>query len=521
MKNTYLFHFTRRPSPLFVTASLMSIGALLPANAQQVKSQPNIIFFMVDDMGWQDTSLPFADSITANNRKYDTPNMERLAAEGMMFTDAYATPISSPSRCSLMTGMNMARHRVTNWTLHRDQMTDGKRDGVTLPDWNYNGIAQSGNVGHTAKAISFVQLLKNAGYHTIHCGKAHWGAIDTPGENPCHFGFDTNITGTAAGGLATYLSERNYGFTKDGKPISPFAIPGLERYWGTGIFATEALTQEAIAALEKAKKYDQPFYLYMSHYAVHVPIDRDMRFYPTYRARGLSEKEAAYASLIAGMDKSLGDLMDWVAQAGLKRETIIIFMSDNGGLASSSYWRDGELYTQNAPLKSGKGSLYEGGIRVPFIVKWNHVVKPNSRSNTPIIIEDLYPTLLSMAGIKHYHVPQTIDGKDITPILRGRQQGFEQRQLVWNYPNIWDGEGLGISLNCAIREGKWKLIYSYLTGNKELYDLSTDLSENHDLAPSHPKLVAHLFHHLITRLHEMKAQQPIVAHKKEAYPQSQ
>ena len=129
MKNIYLFHFTRRPSPLFVTASLMSIGALLPAKAQQVKSQPNIIFFMVDDMGSQDTSLPFADSITANNRKYDTPNMERLAAEGMMFTDAYATPISSPSRCSLMTGMNMARHRVTNWTLHRDQMTDGSEMG--------------------------------------------------------------------------------------------------------------------------------------------------------------------------------------------------------------------------------------------------------------------------------------------------------------------------------------------------------------------------------------------------------
>ena len=135
-----------------------------------------------------------------------------------MFTDAYATPISSPSRCSLMTGMNMSRHRVTNWTLHRDKMTDGKREGVTLPDWNYNGIAQSGNVAHTTKATSFVQLLKNAGYHTIHCGKAHWGAIDTPGENPHHFGFDINITGTAAGGLATYLSERNYGFTRMGNP---------------------------------------------------------------------------------------------------------------------------------------------------------------------------------------------------------------------------------------------------------------------------------------------------------------
>ena len=252
----------------------------------------------------------------------------------------------------------------------------------------------------------------------------------------------------------------------------------------------------------------------MSHYAVHVPIDRDMRFYPTYRVRGLSEKEAAYASLVAGMDKSLGDLMDWVAQAGLERETIIIFMSDNGGLASSSYWRDGELYTQNAPLKSGKGSLYEGGIRVPFIVKWNKVVKPNSRSHAPIIIEDLYPTLLSMAGIKNYRVPQTIDGKDITPILRGKQRGFEKRQLIWNYPNIWDGEGLGISLNCAIREGQWKLIYSYLTGKKELYNLSTDLSEKNDLSASQPQLVARLFRHLTSRLRKMDAQKPIVEYEK-------
>ena len=152
--NNYTLYNSKHSSTLLITASIAVLGVSLPAKAQQVKTQPNIILFMVDDMGWQDTSLPLADSITANNRKYDTPNMERLASEGMMFTDAYATPISSPSRCSLMTGMNMARHRVTNWTLHRDKMTDGKRDGVTLPDWNYNGIAQSGNVAHTTKAIS-------------------------------------------------------------------------------------------------------------------------------------------------------------------------------------------------------------------------------------------------------------------------------------------------------------------------------------------------------------------------------
>ena len=147
-------------------------------------------------------------------------------------------------------------------------------------------------------AKSFVQYLKDSGYHTIHCGKAHWGAIDTPGENPCHFGFETNIAGHAAGGLATYLSELNYGHDEKGNPTSLMSIPGLEKYWKTGTFVTEALTQEALKALDKAKEYNQPFYLYMAHYAIHIPIDKDMRFYDKYKKKGMSDKEAAYASLI-------------------------------------------------------------------------------------------------------------------------------------------------------------------------------------------------------------------------------
>ena len=165
-------------------------------------------------------------------------------------------------------------------------------------------------------AKSFVQYLKDSGYHTIHCGKAHWGAIDTPGENPCHFGFETNIAGHAAGGLATYLSELNYGHDEKGNPTSLMSIPGLEKYWKTGTFVTEALTQEALKALDKAKEYNQPFYLYMSHYAIHIPIDKDMRFYDKYKKKGMSDKEAAYASLIEGMDKSLGDIMDWLEKNG-------------------------------------------------------------------------------------------------------------------------------------------------------------------------------------------------------------
>ena len=260
--------------------SALSLASLVPANAHPGKDttpaqtneakRPNIILFLVDDMGWQDTSLPFWTERTPYNEMFETPNMERLAEKGMMFTQAYACNISSATRCSLITGANNARHRVTNWT----------------------------------------------------------GAIDTPGENPTHWGFEVNIAGHAAGGLATYLSERNYGHTRDGKAYSLMSIPGLEDYWGTGTFATEALTREAIKALDKAKQYNQPFYLYMAHYAVHVPVDKDMRFFPKYVRKGLSDKEAAYASLVEGMDKSLGDLMDWLEKNGEADNTIFIFMSD-------------------------------------------------------------------------------------------------------------------------------------------------------------------------------------------------
>ena len=477
----------------------------------QQNNRPNIIVFIVDDMGWQDTSVPFWNQKTKYNEMYETPNMERLAKQGVMFTQAYACPVSSPTRCSLMTGMNMARHRVTNWTLQRDKPTDDKSQTITLPEWNYNGIAQVATIPHTTSATSFVQLLKENGYHTIHCGKAHWGAIDTPGENPYHFGFNVNITGTAAGGLATYLSERNYGHTRDGKAYALNSIPGLQDYWGTGTFVTEALTKEAIKALDKAKKYDQPFYLYMSHYAVHIPIDKDMRFFPKYVRKGLSDKDAAYASLVEGMDKSLGDIMDWLDKNDESKNTIIVFLGDNGGLATSQEWREGPLYTQNSPLKCGKGSMYEGGIRVPFMVKWNGVVKPQTRNNTSIMIEDLFPTILHMANINSYKVPQIVDGKDIVPLLEGKNEAeFNKRSIVWNFPNIWGNTGPGINLNCAIRQGDWKLIYNYETGEKELYNIPQDIGEKNNLAHANPSKVKELSSILGKKLRQMNAQRPIV-----------
>ncbi|HAR38041.1 MAG TPA: sulfatase, partial [Porphyromonadaceae bacterium] len=315
------------------------VAATLHAQ-ETTTTRPNIILFMVDDMGWQDTSLPFGTEKTPLNERYHTPNMERLASQGMMFTQAYACSVSSPTRVSLMTGMNAARHRVTNWTLKKNTSTDLQSNTLEFPEWNVNGICQVAGIPHTAEVTSLTQLLKNSGYHTIHCGKAHWGAIDTPGENPLHFGFEVNIAGHAGGGLTSYLGEENYGNRTDGKPSPPQAVPGLDKYWGTQTFVTEALTQEALKALDKAKKLGQPFYLYMSHYAIHIPIDKDNRFYQKYMDAGLSEKEAAYAALIEGMDKSLGDLMNWLEQNNLDENTIVIFMSDNGGFSTDTRWRD-------------------------------------------------------------------------------------------------------------------------------------------------------------------------------------
>lgn len=482
------------------------------ANAAEQKEgpeqRPNIIIFMVDDMGWQDTSVPFWTQKTPYNEAYETPNMERLAAQGVMFTQAYASSISSPSRCSMLTGANAARHRVTNWTLERNKTTDGESAVIQVPDWNYNGVCEVPGVRNTFYARSFVSLLKQSGYHTIHCGKAHFGAIDTPGENPSHFGFEVNISGHAAGGLASYLGEQNYGHDAAGNPVSLFAVPGLEKYWGTDTFATEALTQEALKELDHAKRLGQPFFLYMSHYAIHVPIDKDRRFYDNYLQKGLTPKEAAYAALIEGMDKSLGDLLDWLDGNDEADNTVVIFMSDNGGLSCAPDWRDGEVHTQNAPLNSGKGSAYEGGVREPMIVRWPGIIQPGTRCGSYLSIEDFYPSVLEIAGVKEYEVPQTVDGVSFVPLLRRTGDPSKGRSLYWNCPNIWGPSGPGIGATCAVRDGDWKLVYYYETGKHELFNIAEDIGEKSDRAAERPELVRRLSKKLGRFLREVGGQRP-------------
>jgi arylsulfatase A-like enzyme len=488
--------------------ALAPFAALPAQTTHQPDNRPNIIVFLVDDMGWQDTSLPFWTQRTPLNERYHTPNMERLASQGMMFTQAYACSVSSPSRCSLFTGMNSARHRVTNWTLQKNKSTDSKSDILQFPEWNVNGICQVSGIPKTYQVTALAQQLKDNGYHTIHCGKAHFGAIDTPGENPCHLGFEVNIAGHAAGGLASYLGEQNFGNNTNGKPASPFAVPGLKDYWGKDTFITEALTIEAKKALDKAKKLQQPFFLYMAHYAVHIPLDKDKRFYEKYRRHGLSENESAYASLIEGMDKSLGDLMDWLEMNNMDKNTIILFMSDNGGFSSDTHWRDAPLHTQNAPLNSGKGSAYEGGIREPMIVKWPGEVKQATKCNDYLIIEDFYPTILEMAGIKKIKAVQPIDGKSFVPMLTETGNTSKNRNLYWNIPNLWGNNGPGIGPTCTVRSGDWKLVYYYESGKKELFNITNDIGEKTNLTEQNPKLVKKLSKKLGSYLRKVDAQRP-------------
>lgn len=470
--------------------------------------RPNIIFFLVDDMGWQDTSVPFWTKRTPLNELYQTPNMERLAAQGMKFTQAYACAVCSPTRTSLMTGMNAARHRVTNWTLNRNASVDREDEMLDFPQWNVNGLQPVDSISQSVYATTLPQLLQANGYFTIHCGKAHWGATQTPGSEPRNLGFDINIAGHAAGGPGSYLGENNFGNKEKGAYTLPWGIPGLEKYHGDTINLTEALTREAIQALEKSHSTDKPFYLYMSHYGIHVPLEPDHRFYPKYKAMGLPEPEARYASMIESMDKSLGDLMDYLQKKGLAENTIILFMSDNGGLSASD--RGGELHTQNSPLRSGKGSAYEGGIREPMIVKWPGKVKPASVCNDYLIIEDFFPSILEMAGVRKYQTVQKIDGKSFVPMLLQTGTTAKGRDLFWHYPNRWGSTGPGIGTTSTIRSGDWKLIYWYKDQSVELYKITNDIEEKINLAKSEPGKTKELAARLGKYLRSVDGQRPVL-----------
>ena len=484
------------------TVASLTVVALLSGNAM-AQRKPNIILFLVDDMGWQDTSLPFWKDTTDLNRIYETPNMERLAERGVMFTHAYACSISSPSRVSLFTGANAAQHKVTNWTLKKDTPTDRKDAVLEFEAWNYNGLCPEAGLEHSFYAKCLPQLLRENGYATMMVGKAHFGSMGTPAANPLTIGFDYNIAGHAAGAMGSYLGEEGYGAKSDPERAAVWAVPDLEQYHGTDTFLTEALTLEAKSLLDKVTGQSKPFFLYMSHYAVHAPFGTDRRFYQKYADKGLSHKEAQYAALLEGLDKSLGDLMDYVDEKGIADNTVIIFMSDNGGYTIGRH-------DKNYPLSEGKGSLKEGGIREPMIVCYPHVAKPSTINDTPVIIEDFFPTLLEIAGVCDYRTPQHIDGISFLKQIKGHA-GDKERALFFHYPNNWGERRQTIGApQSAVVAGDWKLIHYYESGSACLYNLENDISENDDLSARYPDKAKELAKILSDYLKSQHATMPIL-----------
>jgi arylsulfatase A-like enzyme len=465
-----------------------------PKSNDTDNTKPNIIVFLVDDMGWQETSVPFYTEKTKLNERFHTPNMERLAEKGMLFTQAYASAVCSPSRVSLITGTNPAQHGVTCWTLRKGKSPEYNHKKLDQANWNLNGLSPEPG---TARSFYFPktlpELLNQAGYRTIHVGKAHFGAKGTPGENPLNIGFDVNIGGHAAGGLGSYHGDKNFSAAwRNGSDI--WDVPGLEKYHGRKINLTEALTIEANAAMETAVKDKKPFFLHMSHYTVHAPWEADRRFVDKYRGKGLSKTLVNHASMIESMDKSLGDILDKLEILGIEDNTVIVFISDNGAPSQM---------TPNLPLRGHKVTPYEGGVRVPMIVRWPGVTTQPQRNEQPVVIQDIYASALEWAGVPEKQ-PKLTDSRSFLPLVRGETPGFK-RNFVWHYPNFYDVEPFSI-----IRKGNWKLICFYNDQHRELYNLKEDIGETKDLADKYSEKVEELARNLGDYLRRAQAVRPLM-----------
>ncbi len=524
----------------------------------QADERPNIIFFLVDDFGWIETSLPFGEEIYPRNRRFHTPNMERLAKRGTMLTNAYACSLSTPTRTSLMTGMNSAHSHITSFSsLYKDIVPDaiGGHPGSTNenlgdifahPKWNYNALcpAQFDNeqdrktygLNNTTYATPLPQLLRDSGYHTIHVGKAHWAPAGTPGSNPYNMGFVVNIAGAQNGHPKSYLPEENFG-NLPGKGDYG-SVMNMSQYYDSGIHLTEAITLEALKTLDNPIRQKQPFFLYFAHYTNHTPIQRDDRFVQRYLDEGQDEGEARYASMVEGMDKSLGDVLDYIDNKGIADNTVIIFYSDNGPHSVGGE-KGGEMHTQAMPLREGKGSVYEGGIRVPMMVAWPGKVAPDTRINTPVVVEDFFPSFCELAGINNPETVQTRDGQSFVKLVTDGSQyvakaakegkiknqkeanAFEipaevggldpERDLIFHYPHQLRFEDQDdIDFMTAMRRGDWKLVYRMHTGELELYNLREDLGERNNLAPKHKEMVKSMAKDLGDQLRKWDASMPTV-----------
>lgn len=444
---------------------------------------------LVDDLGWMDLSCQGSDF-------YETPNIDRLAAKGIRFSNGYAAcAVCSPSRAAVQTGRYPHRTGVTDWIRSRFQggkIPEDKSNPCWKPQGEWVGVGQKNKkylVPHNAlwlekKEITLAELLKPAGYTSCFVGKWHLGADEW---YPTQQGFDYNFGGCDYGQPPNYFDPYNqpegrHEHLRKGIP----GLPGRK----AGEYLSDREADEAVAFIEKHR--DKPFFLMLANYAVHTPIQAKADVAKKYEKKYTNQKQnnAKYAAMVESVDDAMGKIMHTLDKLNLTNNTLVIFTSDNGGLAK---------VTNNAPLRSGKGYAYEGGIRVPFIAKWPAKIKAGQVLDAPVISMDIFPTLAGAAGLKD--LPVKSDGMDIVQLI---EQPKQRETLYWHFPHYRHAPGP----YSIIREGDWKLIKWY-EGPKELYNLKDDLAESKDLSESMPEKVKHLEKKLMTHLRKSTDRIPV------------
>lgn len=497
---------------IMIRTLLACLAIVCLLSVARADTKPNVVVFLVDDMGVMDTSVPFLTDEFGQAKRYPlndyyrTPNMERLAASGIRFNQFYAMSVCSPTRISILTGQNAARHHSTNW-IRPDSDNRGPQGP---PAWDWKGLRKG--------EVTLPGLLAKDGYRTIHVGKGHFGCRGSEGAEPLNLGFDVNVAGDCFGAPGSYYAEENYGL---GTKREHHAVPHLEKYHGTDTFLSEALTIEANARVESAVKADEPFFLYFAHYAVHGPFHSDPRFADHYKDTDKPKNAQAFATLIEGMDKSLGDLLDQLDRLGVAEETIVFFLGDNGSDAPLGHQHE---VACAAPLRGKKGSHYEGGVRVPFIAAWAKPADNEMQKRLPIpankiqtqvaAVQDLFPTILDLVDTNspEGHV---VDGHQLKTLISGETDSSRPRSFLMHYPHAPHRS----DYFTTYRDGDWKVIYHYVpsdvSGNShyQLFNLARDPFEQQDLANHEPEQLSHMVHLMATSLDSHDALYPVVSEK--------
>ncbi len=455
---------------------LVNLWGLPAGAAGREKTRPNVIFILIDDLGWTDVGCFGSDL-------YQTPNVDRLAREGMRFTDAYAAcTVCSPTRAAVMTGKYPARLHLTDWIAgHKRPFAK-----LQIPNWTMY-------LPH--EEVTLAEALKPGGYFTAHVGKWHLGPR---GYWPEDQGFDVNVAGYDAGAPPTYY----WPYRRGQRQL--LNLPLTEETKGQ--YLTDRLGDETVKLLRT--KAREPFFFYLATYQVHTPIQPKKEYVPYYESRVRAQGKHTnpnYAAMVQSADELVGKVLRTLDELGLAERTVVFFTGDNGGLSHIYGQKRGP--TDNRPLRLGKGSAYEGGVRVPLIVRWPGVTRPGSVCHEPVLSIDYYPTILEITGLpgdaKHN---ASVDGVSLVPLLKDPSATLDREAIYWHYPHYHPG---GATPYGAIRAGQWRLVEFYEDEHVELYNLKEDIGESHDLAAEMPEKAAELRQKLHRWREQVGAQMPV------------